>query len=298
MTFVLDCSHYQGTINWPAVADSSCGGVYVKVTDGAAGVDADWQTNHAGARAAGIPVGCYHFAEGGIPATEAAHFASVWSAGWDLVPVLDYEIMSANAAWLATFRSAYRAATGRQAFRVYSSYSLLTGALNPSGWLDADTTIWIARYAASLDWSNPAAVLWQNEDSATVPGILGGVDEDQFLNGWTPEADMTQPADVWGYQLANPANSTTYTAGQYLTYANEYAGQAAQSVAQAVVQLTAIQGSLTAEQSAVLAAISQAEAVITAGQTPAVSAAQLASLTSALESALPSYTVSIAPKAA
>jgi hypothetical protein len=65
----------------------------------------------------------------------------------------------------------------------------LQGALNPSNWIDANTTIWVAAYRSTLGWNHPQAVLWQNTSSATIPGILGSVDDDQYLNGWTPAAD-------------------------------------------------------------------------------------------------------------
>lgn len=285
MAFLVDCSHYQGAINWPQVKAAGCVGAYVKVTDGVAGVDATWQTNHAGATAVGLPVGPYHFAEGASASGEAAHFASIWGAGWQLYPVLDYEIAGVNAAWLSAFRAAFRQDTGFQPFRVYASEANLAGALNPSGWIDSDTTIWAARYNNTLGWNHPQLVLWQNTSTAAVAGILGSVDEDQFQNGWTPEIDITHggivtsPLDIWTVSLPNPhptdaGQSPTaepkdllFEAHEYVQYntqtlADPNTGLAALAKAVAAVsaQVSSLAGEVTSEQTALLAAIQGVQA--------------------------------------
>lgn len=314
MGFVFDASHYQGTINWPQVKADGCLACYIKTTDGTS-EDPTWQTNHNGARSNGIPVGPYHFAEGTNADHEAATFASIWPAGWNLHPVLDYEIASANASWLSSFRTSFRTYTTFEPFRVYSSLSLLQGALNPSQWVDADTSIWVARYNTTLGWNHPAAVLWQNTDAARVIGIVGDVDEDQFLNGWTPGADMTNPNTVTGLSPTGDAwlefilralqqmwghGYTTYPtdasgnpvvpdwrAGGDLTWFQQ---QLATGLAPVLTQLAAVEGSITAEQATLLSAVN----AITTGE--GVTDAQIATITASLEAALPTYTVTIAPK--
>jgi len=311
MGFLLDASHYQGTINWPRVRADNCLGAYIKVSDGSTGVDPTWQTNHAGARGVGLPVGPYHFAEGGNSGTEAAHFSGAWPAGWDLDPVLDYEIAGANAGWLSSFRLNFRTITGFQPFRVYSGLSLLEGALNPANWIDAETTIWAARYAASLGWNHPALVLWQNTSTATLPGVLGDVDEDQFMNGWTPATDQGGSVALTQTDAQLVVDTLLNTLlDQWFTPAPTPSVHVADALAAQYAalnistndptlfdrftsvdsQLAAVNGAITAEQGAVLAAV----AGIQAGAAP--TDAQMATLTAALEAALPSYTVSIAPK--
>lgn len=264
MTFMIDCSHYQGTINWQQVKADGCVGAYVKTTDGASGVDVDWQTNHAGARVVGIPVGPYHFAEGGNVSAEAAHFASVWSAGWDLHPVLDYEIASANANWLSAFRTYFRQDTGFDPFRVYSSEGFLTGQLNPAGWIDSDTTIWAARYAPSLGWNHPSLVIWQYTSAANIPGVLGNVDESEFVNGWLPADDQGGTVN-WTDEI--PFDGTTAMAQDCIANADLYAGKAMNAVLDPVsglaalhAQLSAIQGALSADEAALLAAVKGVQA--------------------------------------
>lgn len=207
---VLDCSHYQGQINWSAVkSDITVGAVIVKVTDGPAGVDANWRANHDGARAVGLPVAPYHFSEDSNATAEANHFASFWSAGWDFRPWLDEEKSSANAAFVTAFRSEFRSSTGYPLFGVYSSESLLNGQLNPGAWIDAQTGIWAARYAGSLGWDHAQLLLWQYTSGGSVRGINGFVDLSRTMHGWTPSLDrsggtpMTAPTpnDIWSAEV-------------------------------------------------------------------------------------------------
>lgn len=186
---LIDISHYQGVVNWTQT-DPAIGGAYIKTTEGSSSVDAQWAANHSGTILHGKPAGAYHFADLGNPVTEANHFADVYTqATWQLHPVLDIETNGATANWIVQFRNQFRARTGSQAFRVYSSLSLLENALNPANWIDSNTTIWVARYNTTLGWNHPQAVLWQNTSSANIPGVVGHVDDDQYLNGWTPAAD-------------------------------------------------------------------------------------------------------------
>lgn len=57
----VDVSHYQGTIDWPAVSRDNVSFAYVKATEGVDGRDARFARNWRGARQAGIRVGAYHF---------------------------------------------------------------------------------------------------------------------------------------------------------------------------------------------------------------------------------------------
>jgi lysozyme len=217
MSFVLDTSRYQGaTINFAAAKAAGCSGVYVKTTEGAGSVDPTWRTHHDAAMAVGLPVGAYHFADMGAVAAEAGNFSvQLRLAPWQLDPVLDIETANATASWLIGFRAQLRADIGDPWFRAYSSVSLLNGPLAARLWLDANSTQWAAEYGSALRLADMRqAVMWQNTSSASVPGIVGNVDEDQFLNGWTPAADShgssatTQGDDMPAYQLHVP-NPTT-----------------------------------------------------------------------------------------
>lgn len=284
---LIDVSHFQGAINW-AQTDPAIDGAYIKITEGSSSVDAQWSANHSGTTLHGKPAGAYHFADLGNPVTEANHFANIYlQASWQLHPVLDIETNGATANWIVQFRNQFRARTGKQGFRVYSSLSLLEGALNPANWIDANTTIWAARYNSTLGWNHPQLVLWQNTSSATVPGVVGHVDDDQFMNGWTPAVDqqgsqgavndMLLSDEITNPQTGKPLDSVNNTLG----WIDIYAGQATTKLDQVLAQLAAIQGALSTDETAILAAIN----AIPAGANP--TDAQVQAQTQTLISALP-----------
>jgi lysozyme len=57
----IDVSHYQGVIDWPAVARNDVAFAYVKATEGVDDHDAQFARNWKGARRARIRVGAYHY---------------------------------------------------------------------------------------------------------------------------------------------------------------------------------------------------------------------------------------------
>jgi GH25 family lysozyme M1 (1,4-beta-N-acetylmuramidase) len=222
---LIDVSHHQndaGPINW-ATADPAIDGGYVKITEGAGYVDPKWRLNHDGLVGIGDYVGGYHFASLGDPEAEANHFADIYlAASWNLRPVLDIESAGSTATWLKAFRAQFRKRVGANAFRVYTSYSLLKGALAPAGWIDADTDIWAARYNTTLGWTHPQLVLWQNSSTAAVPGFVGSVDVDQYQNGWTPAAD--QGADMTPDQIADLFNRLKWLEQSQRTISSQFTG--------------------------------------------------------------------------
>ena len=57
----IDVSHWQGEIDWPAVAGDGIRFAYIKATEGGDSVDERFAHNWVEARRAGIEVGAYHF---------------------------------------------------------------------------------------------------------------------------------------------------------------------------------------------------------------------------------------------
>lgn len=194
MSELIDVASYQGRPDWNAVRNAAVNGMYEKLTEGTGYVNPYWTDNWNGAGSAGLPRGAYHFADLGDPVAEANHFADVYLSvpRWELVPVLDDEKNGATGQWVQRFRQQFRNRTGRAWFRVYSGQALLAGSLNPDGWFDAQTSIWAARYAAGLGWDHAGLELWQNSSSANIPGVLGHVDTDQGLHGWTVATDLAR----------------------------------------------------------------------------------------------------------
>ena len=57
----VDVSHYQGEIDWEALAAQGVRFAFIKATEGSGHVDERFFANARGAAAAGIPAGGYHF---------------------------------------------------------------------------------------------------------------------------------------------------------------------------------------------------------------------------------------------
>lgn len=89
----VDVSHHQGQIDWPTLRDQGISFAYIKATEGVSLTDPRFADNWAGARAAGVRYGAYHFFSPTVPAADQArHFiATVPRDSGALPPVLDVE---------------------------------------------------------------------------------------------------------------------------------------------------------------------------------------------------------------
>jgi lysozyme len=88
----IDVSHYQGAIDWPAVARDDVAFAYVKATEGEDGRDARFERNWRGAEHAGVRVGAYHyfiFCRSGR--AQAANFLATAPRSGALPPAVDLE---------------------------------------------------------------------------------------------------------------------------------------------------------------------------------------------------------------
>jgi GH25 family lysozyme M1 (1,4-beta-N-acetylmuramidase) len=196
-------SRHQGTIDWAQVAASGQRFVIAKATEGLLSVDPTYATNRAGAMAAGLVFGAYHFARPDLhptdPIGEADHFVDTAQLGpGNIVPVLDIErsgdLTEAQlTAWILAWLGEVTARTGVRPM-VYTS---------PNGWANrtGDTTavadagyssLWIAHWFVSEptvpanDWQGNGWAFWQYSNCGTVPGISGCVDLD-----WYSSSDFT-----------------------------------------------------------------------------------------------------------
>ena len=89
----VDVSHYQGDIDWPKLAAQDLDFAFVKATEGSTHLDETFAANWAGARAAGLRVGAYHFfSYDSDGADQARHFIGTVPVEADaLPPVIDVE---------------------------------------------------------------------------------------------------------------------------------------------------------------------------------------------------------------
>lgn len=193
----IDVSHWQGQINWPAVRADGVRFAFIKATESTTFSDPRYATNVAGAEAAGVLAGAYHFAQpaGGVAGAEAQadHFVDTANLrGRHLLPVLDLEVDNGLGpralrrwvkAWLA--RVEYR--LGVKAI-IYTSPSFWRDRMGDSTWFAANGhRLWIAHWEVeqprvpAADWGGRGWSVWQHSSKGTVSGITGASDRDWFF---------------------------------------------------------------------------------------------------------------------
>jgi lysozyme len=183
----VDVSHYQGAIDWPAVAASGIEIVYVKLLEGLYSADANGVPNIERARRAGLRVGAYHYLTAADPEEQARAFlrhlpADVEGLPGLLPPALDLESPALGdeagvraAAWLEAVEEALGVApivyTG-PAFARAHGLAKVPG-LGRYG-------LWVAHYGVDRPAPvDPWGVAWlghQYTGSGACPGIVGPVD--------------------------------------------------------------------------------------------------------------------------
>jgi len=188
----IDVSHYQGTINWTEVASGGISFAYIKATEGGNFVDPRFAENWAGAEAAGLSRGAYHFftlCSSG--AEQAANFLNNVPVESDaLPPALDLELSGNCAARppassveqeVGAFLQQVEAATGTQVV-IYvrddfeKRYPVREWFARPQ-WRSGPH-----RRSSNTDW-----MIWQL-GSGPVSGISGHVDLDVMRRPNLPTA--------------------------------------------------------------------------------------------------------------
>lgn len=193
MTLGIDIyRRYQNVTDWAAVAGSGVGFCWMKVTDGtsiASGGPPDGDV--AGARAAGIAPGVYHYAEPGDPIAQADLFAGEalrlgCTGPGALPPALDLEQGgTVTTDFGRAFTQRLQERIGQARVALYASTSSLA-ALRPEGWGVDGLVVWAAEYGnddgtqhpLSGRYGGPVAV-HQYTDAGHIAGIgAAGVDLD------------------------------------------------------------------------------------------------------------------------
>lgn len=198
----IDVSSHQAAIDWPRVARAGIAFVYVKATEGVGFVDRRAAAHVAGARAAGLEVGAYHYLrvrEGAQDAEAQARAFLVQhrALGCTLRPALDVETQGNEgrpyAAYLEAVRAFVRvieAELGRPPI-LYTYPGFWAGSSTLRGATDlVECPLWIAHYTAKgptipKPWTK--ATLWQYAAGAGVighvDGVVGAVDRNRLFGG-------------------------------------------------------------------------------------------------------------------
>jgi lysozyme len=181
-TYGVDVSNHQGPIDWAKVARDDVSFAYIKATEGRDFVDRSFEANWAGAAAAGIPRGAYHFFTLCAPgAAQAANFLRVVPTAPDaLPPAVDLEYAGCErrpsaeefSRELRTFISTVEQRTGRRVL-IYS-IEVFEKRYPLDEW--SDRRQWerrLFRRPETDDWT-----VWQVSHLADIDGVSGGVDLD------------------------------------------------------------------------------------------------------------------------
>jgi len=194
----IDISHWQGVIDWTKVAAAGKKFAFMKASESTDFVDNTYVTNRAQARAAGLYVGAYHFAQpttgAGDAVAEADHFVdTAQPASGDLVPVLDLERSGslsqvALTAWVQAFLGRVYERVGVRA-AIYVSPSFWRTYMGDTTWFAANgyDILWVAHWTTGVapsvpggNWAGDGWTFWQYTSDGVVPGISGRVDLDRY----------------------------------------------------------------------------------------------------------------------
>lgn len=209
----VDVSHWQGEVDWTAVAGSGVRFAILKATEGRTFVDDHYQANRAGATAAGLVVTAYHFARpdgrADDPVVEADHFVDTAALGaGNIVPALDLEVSGGLGTdeligWTRAWLERVRARVGVRPM-IYSSPGFWKSAMGDTrAFADAGYRfLWVAHWTSNSqpavpadNWGGRGWTFWQWTSCASVPGIAGCVDGDRY-NGTDLSAVLVRRLSV------------------------------------------------------------------------------------------------------
>ncbi len=189
----IDVSKYQGDIDWQAVKESGVAFAFIKATEGGDNMDAKFQRNWEGARAAGVPRGAYHFVYWCRPPhEEIAQFKRVAPADPDaLPPVLDVEATPTSKSCKRTLYREEVLADMRQMLEdmerhygkkpiIYTSVDFYQAILHSDAL--SEYPIWVrsTKYHPQVRYGSRKWTFWQYRSDGSVPGITGAVDQNAF----------------------------------------------------------------------------------------------------------------------
>lgn len=193
----IDVSKWNGDIDWQAVKNSGINFAIIRTSYGWS----DWQkqtdiklkNNIAGAKAAKIPIGAYHYSYATNP-TEA-----IWEADffidrlkwtkWEYPVFMDFE--DPCQLKLSNDQRTDIAATFLNRVESAGYYTGLYACLN---WVNTKLnmdrlsryTLWVAQWNSQCDCKRRYGI-WQHTSSGSVPGINGRVDLNYSYKNYTKE---------------------------------------------------------------------------------------------------------------
>lgn len=248
----IDVSKYQGNIDWAKV---KAAGVQFAMLRGGYGrydsqKDTKFEQNYKGAKAAGVPVGAYHYsyAKTVEQAKQEAQICLGWLKGKQFEYPIAFDIEDPSQhnlgkAALTAITNAFCETVEKAGYYVciYASKHWLDTKLDMNALKRYD--VWVAQWTSKCTY-NGAYGIWQNNDIGKVNGINGRVDTDiaykdypqiikaAGLNGYTKSATKPTAAPKPTPKPAEPTKEYyTVVKGDNLTkIAKKYKTTVAQLV--------------------------------------------------------------------
>lgn len=233
-TKVIDVSKHQGNINWQQVKAAGVQGAIIRAGYGKMDNQKDqyFEQNYANAKAAGIPIGAYHFTYA-ISVEEAKQEADVflnWIKGkqFEYPVYFDIEDESKNTYLgkkvLTDITCAFCEKLEQAGYFVgiYSNRSWLMNNLDYNR--IKRYTLWVAHYNVSAtDYPNPHD-MWQFSSTQKVNGISGNVDMNWCYKDF-PAIIKAGGYNGFGVSTSAPSQptSTQYHIGDVVTVSSYYA---------------------------------------------------------------------------
>ncbi len=196
----IDVSHWQGDINWSAVAADGIDFAIMKATESGNYTDPKFKTNRTNAQLAGVTIGMYHVASPSKSTddarSEADRFLRIAKPGvGNVIPTLDIEISNVPAGmkpavlegWVRAWLNRVTSKLGVRPM-IYGSQHMFEELLGNSTWFaDHGFPLWFAWPRKNLpsplpanDWQGEGWTFWQWSWTGRIAGIDGDVDRDRF----------------------------------------------------------------------------------------------------------------------
>jgi len=218
----LDCSHWQGTINWSLVKNDNIKFAFAKCTQGNSFKDAKYYNNKISCQANDILFGSYHFANGGDPIQEADFYvANIGALKKGELMCLDWEISHSNPVdWCKKFLDRVYSRSGVRPF-LYTNEARVKS-LNWKPVVDGNYGLWVAKYGINNGQMNTKPdtgawdfyAIWQYTSKGSVKGITGNVDLDTYngsLDSLKKYGVVTINEQSMGRKIAYPIDKVYIT---------------------------------------------------------------------------------------
>jgi lysozyme len=179
----IDVSSYQGSVDWNKVSKQNVDFAILRASMGKASRALRFKANAAGALAAGLQAGAYHYSYATSVAqahTEAKNLLAAVNGQKITYPlVLDYEYNSSTAKasdWTGIAIAFLQDLENAGYFAMlYSDKNSLQTRFDPQKL--APYAVWVAQWASTNTYPNPYGI-WQYSDTGKVSGISTDVDLD------------------------------------------------------------------------------------------------------------------------